>query len=151
SELRNFWQHGDMSKAAPQVEDCFDTFYKLSQYLGEEIVISGSLNAKRDPNFVVLAETHKPGFKEALQEVLAKHTGTSKTGIRVVEASQLVSLKETHGDELLVLVRSDFVVGSSDAATLRAINEKLDHSGRDFAAGDFGQRVSRAYEGGGAS
>src|SRR5260370_504065 len=42
SVLRDWWQHGEMAAAGPKVEDSLEKFYELSQYLGDEIVMSGA-------------------------------------------------------------------------------------------------------------
>src|SRR5262249_27779804 len=43
--LRDWWQHGDLAEAAPKIEDSLQKLAELHQYLGEEIVISGSLES----------------------------------------------------------------------------------------------------------
>src|SRR5258708_7294083 len=62
SVLRNWWQHGELATAGPKLEDSFEKFSQLSQYLGEEIVVSGAFEG-RHPNLLIVAEVRKPGLK----------------------------------------------------------------------------------------
>jgi len=59
--LRDWWQHGELAAAGPKIEDSLEKFYQLHQYLGEEIVVSGSLDGKA-PSLLVVAEVRKPGL-----------------------------------------------------------------------------------------
>jgi hypothetical protein len=146
--LRDWWQHGEVAAAGPKVEEGLEKFYQLSQYLGEEIVISGAMDGK-EPRLLMAAEVRKPGLKKFLQQMIDELGGNAKAGMRILEPQELASVKETSGkDELLLLVRADYVVGAEDVATLRRFNERLERGGRGFAATPFGQRVVQAYQGG---
>ena len=50
-ELRAWWQRGDMATQAPKLEAAIEQFYQLSQYLGDEIVVSGAPQEAREPSF----------------------------------------------------------------------------------------------------
>jgi hypothetical protein len=146
--LRDWWQHGQVATAGPKLEEGLEKFYQLSQYLGEEIVISGAMDGK-EPRLLMVAEVRKPGLKNFLQQMIEEYGGKSKTGVRVLDAQELVTEKDVRGaDELLLLVRADYVVGAEDVATLRSFNARLEKGSREFAATAFGQRVVQAYQGG---
>ena len=146
--LRDWWQHGEVATAGPKLEDGLEKFYQLSQYLGEEIVISGAMDGK-EPRLLIAAEVRKPGLKKFLQQMIEEYGGKSKAGVRVLDAQELASVKEVRGaDELLLLVRADYVVGAEDVATLRSFNARLEKGGGGLAATPFGQRVVQAYQGG---
>ena len=55
-KLHAWWTQGQMATEGPKIEDALEKFYQLSQYLGDEIVISGSTSQKGDPRIVILAE-----------------------------------------------------------------------------------------------
>lgn len=146
--LRDWWQHGEVAAAGPKVEEGLERFYQLSQFLGEEIVISGAMEGK-EPKLLMIAEVRKPGLKKFLQQMIEEYGGKSKAGVRVLDAQELASEKQVRGaDELLLLVRADYVVGAEDVATLRSFNARLEKGGRGFATTPFGQRVVQAYQGG---
>src|ERR1700757_1650575 len=66
SVLREWWLQGYMAKTGPQLEDAIEKFYQLSQYLGDEIVLSGEPGAPHR-DLLVVAAVRKPGLKEFLQ------------------------------------------------------------------------------------
>lgn len=146
--LRNWWQHGEPATVGPKVEDAVEKFSQLCQYLGEEIVFSGAMEG-REPKFVMVAEARKPGLKKFLQGMLDASADKSKAGVRVLDLQELATAKETkRSDELLILVRPDFVVGATDLATLRKFNARLEGKSRGFAGTPFGQRIVQEYKGG---
>ena len=137
SVLRDWWQHGEVAAAGPKVEDSLEKVYQLSQFLGEEIVVSGGTEC-REPNLLIIAEVRKPGLKKLLEQAM-----------RVLDLQELATAEDRRpAEELVVLVRPDFVVGALDLSTLRSFNARLDWNSRAFASTPFGQRVAQAYEGG---
>jgi hypothetical protein len=146
--LREWWEHSEVAAAGPKLQDGIEKFYQLSQYLGEEIVISGAMDGK-EPRLLMVAEVRKPGLKKFLQQMIDELGGNAKAGMRILEPQELTSVKEVRGvDELFLLVRADYVVGAEDVATLRSFNARLEKGGPGFAATPFGQRVAQAYQGG---
>lgn len=152
SALRDWWSQGDMKKNGPRIEAALEKYSQLAQYLGEEMVISGTVE-NPGPKMVLVAEIRKPGAKGALQDLANTLAEDSKPGVRILEESELAALPETapagKPQDFLFLVRPDYLVGAPDAATLRAFNDRLKSgSNGEFAATPFGQRVSRAYQDG---
>ena len=150
SVLRDWWQHGEVATAGPKVEDSLEKIYRLSQYLGEEIVLSGSIDGK-ESSLLILAEVRKPGLEEFLQQMVKELAGKSKPPVRVLDLQELATAGDRRpAQELLLLVRPGFVAGALDVATLRSFNTRLERNSREFVSTPFGQRVARAYEGGAA-
>ena len=146
--LRDWWQHGPPAANGPELEKFLQKTYELSQYFGEELVVSVAMRG-REPNFLILAEARKPGLKNLLPQMLNDLAGKTKPPVRVLDARELASAEDSNpGKDLLVLVRPDFVVASTDLAALRSFNAQLDRAGREFGSTPFGRRVARAYEGG---
>ncbi len=146
--LRDWWHHGDMAATGAKVEETLEKIYQLSQYVGEEIVVSGTMEG-REPRVVVVAEVRKPGLKPLLVQMVNEVAGKSKPGVRVLDPQELAIAKEGSPEhELVVLVRADYVVAAGDLSTLRRFNERLERGDREFASTPFGQRVSQAYGGG---
>jgi type IV pilus assembly protein PilA len=148
SVLRDWWQHGSLAKAGPMAEDSLQKFAELSQYLGEEIVTSTTLEAQ-SPKLLVVAEIRKPGLKMFLEHLLNDLAGKSKPPVRVLDPQELVRAEgRGPSEEFLVLVRPDFVVGAADLGTLRDFQALLDRRSREFGTTPFGQRIAQAYAGG---
>jgi hypothetical protein len=147
--LRDWWQHGDLATNGPKVEDSIEKFSQLSQYLGDEVVVSASSEGRDTPGFLVVAEVKKPGLKEFLQHMVAELADKSVPAVRVMDVQELAVAKDMLGAHApIILVRPDYVVLSSDLATLRGFNSQLDSSDRPFPSTPFGQRVLQEYEGG---
>jgi type II secretory pathway pseudopilin PulG len=148
SVLRDWWQHSEVAAAGPKVEDALEKISQLCQYLGEEIVVSGAMEG-REPSLLMVAEVHKPGLKKFLQQMVNELAGKSKSGVRVLDPQELATAKDTTpAQDLVLLVRPDFVVGALDLATLRSFSARLDRGSRGFVSTPFGQRVVQAYGGG---
>ena len=151
SVLRSWWQQGDMAKAGPQIEDAVEKFYGLSQYIGDEIVVSGEPGVPHR-DLLIVAEVKKPGLKEFLQQTmkeLPEPVDKSKPNLRVLDLSELSTAKErSKGAEFVVLVRPDFVIAAPELETVVQFNSRLEAGSKGFAASPFEQRLVRGYEGG---
>ena len=146
--LSDWWKHGKLATSGPKFEESLEKLAEFHAFLGEEIVVSGSLQGE-EPNFLVIAEVRKPGLKKFLQEGIEKYGETPKAGMRVLDLQELASAKETgNSGDFLVLVRPDFVIGASRLATLRNFNERLERHSKEFVATAFGQQVVKEYKGG---
>lgn len=146
--LRDWWTHGELAANGPKLEGFAERFYQLHQYLGEEVVISGAKEGQ-DSKLLVVAEVRKPGLKSIIQQMVEEFGTKSKPGVRVLDLKELATAKERGaGQELVILVRPDFVVAALDLATLHSFNARLDRSKREIVSSPFGQRVAQAYQGG---
>ena len=56
--LRKWWQSDEVAKAGKEFESSVEKFSQLSQYLGEEIVVSGEVR-KEKPTFAILARVRR--------------------------------------------------------------------------------------------
>ncbi len=145
--LRGWWQHGELAAAGPKVEDSLEKFYQLSQYLGDEIVVSGATGP--DPSLLILAEVRKPGLKDFLQQMVKELADKSKPQVRILDVQELATAKDQQpAQQPVVLIRPDLVAVALDLATLRSFNARLDHGNGQFASTPFGQRLAQAYQGG---
>ncbi|MGA2004413.1 MAG: hypothetical protein ABSG70_13595 [Terriglobales bacterium] len=148
SVLRDWWQHGPVAKSGPELEGFIEKFYGLSQYLGNEVVISGGVGTKNS-NFLVVAEVRKPGLKDFLQQMLKELPETSKPGIRILTPQELAHAKSgPMPQELMVLVRPDFVVAAANVETLQNFDHILETKSGGFSSTPFGQRVTTSYQDG---
>ena len=147
--LRDWWQHGDLAEAGHKISDSLEKLSELHQYLGDEIVISASLE-NQGPGLLIVAEVRKPGLKEFLQGAITALADGTKLGVRVFDMQDLARANDTASPRqgLVVLVRSDFVVAATNVAALRRFNARLASHSSELASTAFGQRVTKEYEGG---
>jgi hypothetical protein len=152
--LRDWWQHGELSSAGPKLLDFLAKFDEISQYLGDEVVVSGvTERGIKEPGaadgLLVVTQARKPGLKDALRKILKELSGKSEFPVRVLDPQELAQAKdEPAGQQLTVLVRPDFVIASLSVEALRRFNSFLNAKTTDFASTPFGQRLTEAYQGG---
>ena len=147
--LHAWWQQGDLAANGPKAEDALEKVYQFSQYLGDEIVVSGATEGGRPPSLVILAELRKPGLKDFIQQMAKELGGNSEPAVRVLDVQELATARDTRpAQQLVILVRPDFVVAALGVDALRSFNARLDKKSTEFASTPFGQRVAQAYEGG---
>ncbi len=147
SLLRDWWEHGEVAKSGHGVEQSLDHFSQISQYLGDEIVVSAEMMGDL-PKFVAVSQVRKPGLKKFLEQTIQSF-GVAKPPVRVLGPEDLSSGSETGPkNQLVILVRPDFFIAAADMATLREFNARLDASSREFGTTAFGQRVAQEYRDG---
>src|SRR5271165_1047619 len=138
--LRDWWEHSELGANGPKVEGSLEKAYQLSQYLGDEIVLSGTgeigePGAAMDPNLMILAEVRKPGLKDFLQQITKELAGNSEPAVRVLDVEELAASKDAGpAQQLVILVRPDLMAGAHDVATLRYFNARLNARSRGFAS-----------------
>jgi type II secretory pathway pseudopilin PulG len=150
--LRDWWQHGELSSAGPKLLEFLEKFYEVSQYLGDEVVVSGEMgeaHEKGGANFLIVAQLRKPGLKKILEQFLKESSGESRSQVRILDLEELARAKSGTGvQQLVVLVRPDFVIATENLEALRSFNTFLDARTTEFASTPFGQRLTEAYQGG---
>ena len=146
-DLRAWWSSSEMITTGPKIEDALVRFSEVSKYLGDEIVVSAVLEG-RDPDLLVLARVRQPGLKAVLQKTVLALPESSRPGLRILDPQELATEKAIHPEGLLVLVRPDFVVASTNLAALRTFNDRLTSGARDFVSNPFAQRILQSYAGG---
>ena len=146
--LRDWWQHSDVAKSGPQIEHAIEQFANISEYLGDEVVISGE-TASSSASLIVIAQVRKPGLKELLQNLPKSFGEEPANGLRILDPKDLAAVKSTaKSNEFVVVVRPDFVIATSSLEIARKFNALLQSKGGDFASALFGRRMTRTYEGG---
>lgn len=148
--LRNWWQHSQMNSGKPTLEEALAKFYEFSQYLGDEVVVSGDVGGKQD-NILFVAAIAKPGLKLFLQQLGQQFGDKSGAPWRVFDPQQLAQAKGGSGSKPLVLLRPDLIVVSSDLEALRKFDAALSQKAGKLDGSPFGQRLLQSYQRGGAS
>src|SRR5215467_329761 len=153
--LRNWIaQNPEWNKLEPTIEDSLEKFSQVQAYLGDEVAFYGSFAGKA-PAFLAIAEVRKPGVQEFLEKTVRELSAKSKPGVRILMPQQLVESASKPGpgnpvkDELLVLVRPDFVVAASEMTALRNCNEQLERrGGKNAVPSAFQERLGKEYASG---
>jgi hypothetical protein len=145
--LRQWWNKAGRSNQHPTPEELIAKIQTLSQYLGDEVVITvGGGSASNDESPVLLAEVRQSGLKDFLQnhlaDTLTNHAGSS--GLRVVDPQSLSSLSAGERG-MIMIVRPNMLVVGGTAASVRRMNAQLDAGATLFAQTDFGQRIVNVY------
>lgn len=145
--LRDWWRQVEPASQKQKIEESIEKFYNLSQYMGDELVISG-MTGGSTPRILLIAQVRKPGLREALQEMLRELPANTNANVRIVDPQELASLPSVPKNQFIVLVRPELVVASSDLDTLRSFNAVQDSGQRNFTSSPFGESVAEEYRGG---
>lgn len=145
SVLHDWWMK-NAAPAGPIVDMAVDQVHQFMAYLGDEIAISGTIKPKGG-SLVIVAEVKKPGIKTYLQQLLSQYGG-SNPPVQLLTPQQLLTAKPASSNQLMALVRPDFLVVASDVSSLRSVNAQINGGSGPFVATPFGQRLAHAYEGG---
>ena len=145
-DLKAWWHDNDMAKQGPQIEDALEKFYQFSQYLGDEVVVSGADAGEKAPKVLAVAEIHKPGLKDFLVQALNQLPAKSRPHLQVLGVEELTTAKDIGKEEMVILVRPDLVALAADLTTLRNFNRQVENKSVEFAATEFGQRVAQTYD-----
>jgi FecR protein/Protein of unknown function (DUF3352)/Putative zinc-finger len=145
--LQQWWNQSRRSSPHQLTpEELITQIRTLSQYLGNEVVITMSGGQAHETGPMLLAEVRQAGLEDFLRNQLAdtlkNHEGTSD--LHVVNPESLSSLaNDTHG--MIMLVRKDMLVVGGDAKTVRQMNMQIDSGAKGFGRTDFGQRILGVY------
>lgn len=142
--LRQWWQQTQAHKHGPDIKEILTEVHALGAYLGDEIVFSLSTGERRGYPLVI-AQVQKPGLKEFIAQEYA-----NQPNVQVVDEQGLKNLSaRSEGEDLVILVRPDFVAASGDAPALQAFDAILNQGGNGgFASTPFGERMAQAYKNG---
>jgi hypothetical protein len=145
--LQDWWNKSGNSNQHPTPEELIGQIQAISQYLGDEVVITfRSSPAANDQGPILLAEVKQPGLESFLQNHLAATLSSTqgKSNLRVVDPQSLSSL--VAGERgMIMLVRQNMLVVGGDAASVQEMSTQLDAGAAQFAATDFGQRILNVY------
>ena len=150
--LRNWWKKADLG--GPKFEDSLDKIYQVSQFLGDEIIISGAAGGSKgnDFSFLMISELKKPGLEPFLQQLAANLDEKKSSPLHFLKPQELAAAgNDAKKGEIPILLRPDLLAISSDVATLRRLNTRIERHESAFASNQFGQRLAQSYLNGGAS
>jgi FecR protein/Putative zinc-finger/Protein of unknown function (DUF3352) len=145
--LQDWWNKSGNSSQHPTLQELIDQIQTISQYLGEEVVITArASSASNEHGPVLLAEVRQPGLEDYLENHLAD-TLKNPQGTAHWHVVDTRSLSSIASDErgMIMLVRPNMLVVGGNAASVRQMSAQLDAGATLFAGTDFGQRIATAY------
>jgi hypothetical protein len=145
--LRDFLRKNKLDATEPKIERGIQQFYEFSQFLGDEVVITGKLQG-REPIFFVVAEVKKPGLREFMEKLSPDIFPDKTDRPQIFSPQELAASKLGTKDAPVVLVRQDLVAFGLNGASLREFNAQLDDTSPRFTSTALGQRVAQSYQGG---
>jgi hypothetical protein len=137
--LRDWWQkqpasrNGDLDRALSQIS-------AISQYLGDEIVISMASSAgEQNVKPVFLASVRQPGLREYLQQNIPQGAD-----VRFVDASSTPA--PVKPDSLFISLDENLVVASPELTAVEAIVHSVaNQADGGFVQTPFYQRIAHSY------
>jgi hypothetical protein len=145
--LQDWWNKSGNSNQHPTPEELIGQIQAISQYLGDEVVITvEGVSSTNQHGPILLAEVKQPGLESYLQNHLAATLSSTqgKPNLRVVDPQSLSSLAAGERG-MIMLVRQNMLVVGGDAASVQQMSAQLDAGATQFAATDFGQRILNIY------
>jgi hypothetical protein len=145
--LQDWWNKSGNSNQHPTPEELIGQIQAISQYLGDEVVITFRASpGANDHGPILLAEVKQPGLKEYLQNHLATtlSSGQGTSDLHVVDPQSLSSLAVGERG-MIMLVKQNMLVVGGDTASVQQMSAQLDAGATQFAATDFGQRILNVY------
>jgi len=145
--LQDWWNKSGNANQHPTPEELIGQIQTISQYLGDEVVITFRAGpGANDHGPILLAEVKQGGLKDYLQNHLATSLSSTqvKSDLQVVDQQSLSSLAAGERG-MIMLVRQNMLVVGGDAASVQQMSAQLDAGATQFAATDFGQRILSVY------
>jgi len=147
--LQDWWNKNGNANQHPTPAELINEIQTMSQYLGDEVVITvGGDASSLHHSPLLLAEVRQAGLKDFLQNHLAGTLAAQghpvASDLKVVDPPALAALApQTNG--MIMLVRPNMLVIGGDAASVQRMNAQLDTRGGLFAETDFGRRILGVY------
>jgi len=145
--LQQWWNQNEKSRRGPSLDELIGTIRTLSQYLGDEVVVTmASSSPYRESGPVLLAEVRQAGLTDFLHNHFASTLATEQgtPNVRVVDSPSLSSIPDG-GHAMIMLVRPNMLVVGGDAASVRRMNAQLESGAKLFSDTDLGQRILGVY------
>jgi len=140
--LEEWWDSGHANNMT-DLDGMVEKIHQMSKYLGDEVVIVGSRQAKNS-GFAIIADVKQGGLDDLLKQQFP--ASDSKPGITLLDQHFLSGGKKLKDDRVIyAVVREHEAIFSNNAATLALINAQLNAGASGFATSDFGKQISASY------
>jgi hypothetical protein len=141
--LQQWWARGHGNNSE-DLDTLVEKVHRMSQYLGDEIVIVG-VKQPNQPGFAVIADVKRSGLDDFLRtQFVSSNSSQAFTVLdeKSLAAARVSSQAKSGG---YALIRQHEAVFSNSLATLSEVNAQLNAGASGFATGEFGQQISAAY------
>ena len=159
--LNEWWQKEKGSRRG--FDEVIDKVREVGQYVGDEIVVSATMNARGEPDTpVVLAELRDPnGLRSYVeQQISAKSTGEKGTHVRFIEDPMTAtpvlqadvgksSSEVRKSEDVFIWMNGNIFAASPKLASLRQVaeSEKAGSASR-FSKSEFHAKIADLYRDG---
>lgn len=143
--LRHWWQQ-QQKGSGPKIEDVVDQLKTFSSYLGDEIVVAVGRNGATYGAPILLARVRQPGLESFLEKENRQLSSKgSQSALQMARSPWAVS--SANGQALLVYIKDDLLMASSDAAELQRAAARVQQlSAGHFAETPLYQQIVRSYQ-----
>ncbi|MEJ7575855.1 MAG: FecR domain-containing protein [Pyrinomonadaceae bacterium] len=150
--LKEWWK--DERQDGNGMNGIIDRVREFGQHLGDEIVVSASLNAEGKPGDVIVLGELKDaaGFRPFLESQIARYAGENKSApaVRIIDDPLTATSSRSNAAlnklEILVWVRDDLFAASPKLEQLQALATTLNNGGaRSFVGTPFHARLAEIY------
>ena len=149
--LREWWQKEQVGRGQ-NMDQVVETIRQFGSYLGDEIAVSVSLDAKSEPGEpLVLAELkNSAGFREFIEQEIAKYSGDPKATAKlafVEDPQTAVPVADGRNDRLYLSIQNNLFVASPKLQQLQDVQAVIAGGGRSsFTATSFRNRIAQVYQ-----
>ena len=146
--LSQWWQQTHTADSRARFTQLIERMRQLSRYLGDEVVVLGIGGWGPNAGMAALAKINDPGVASYLQNEVERINAESSDGghVSIVNPQQLAAMPATQeSKQLLILIRSDYLVVAPTVVGLQRINAQLDAGASGFAGSDFGHAIAASY------
>ncbi|MBA2339192.1 MAG: FecR domain-containing protein [Pyrinomonadaceae bacterium] len=152
--LRDWWKNEKHKGSGGGIDKVIDRVREFGSYLGDEIVVSASVDASGKPgNVLVLGELkNAASFRPFLEGQIAQFAvvGKNSLSVRIVDDPLAANALQTNvaspKQEIFVWIRNDFFAASPKLEQLRALATTLNNTGANrFVSTSFHNRLAEIY------
>ncbi len=147
--LQQWWVEANRGNKGPSLDELIQKIRDVSQYLGDEIVVSATSDQGRDSGPVILAEVRREGLKDFMKNEFQTWRTSASRGFNplVVDETELHSLPAAaRGSyDFVVLVLPGMMVMTDTVAAAQRIDSQLTSGASGFGDSDFGRHIVSAY------
>lgn len=145
--LKQWWDQVN-ANGHPTLEEMIQKFQTLSQYLGDEAVLSAVPQGNRD-QMLIIAEVRRGGLREFLEGEAnqASRDGNGRSLLQVLDPEELGGIQSNSGSGgIFAVVLPEYVVFSSDPVLLKnTVAHIASQSETGFTETPYGQMLADLY------
>ena len=147
--LRQWWEK-EQAGRGQNMDQVVESIRQFGSYLGDEIAVSVSMDAKNEPGEpLVLAELkNSTGLREMIEQQVTKLSGDQKATSKLVFVEDPKTTEIVDGNERLYLwIQNNLFVASPSLQQLQNVQAVIGGGGQSsFTATPFRNRIAQVYQ-----